>query len=102
MDEDVKRELEDLKSMVTAWKESYIKLAREEGGGEYLVEEYGAEIEEFVFPYVFKIMKLGGMEMWELEEFSQFCQQQVLEFREALIDMGAILVEKEESDAREV
>lgn len=99
MDEDVRRELEDLKTMVLAWKESYIKMARENGGGEYLVEEYSSEIEEFVFPYVYKIMKLGGMEMEDLQVFTRFCQRQTLELREALMEMGAILVEKEESDA---
>ncbi len=99
MDEDVRRELEDLKTMVLAWKESYIKMARENGGGEYLVEEYNSEIEEFVFPYVYKIAKLGGMEMEELHVFVRLCQHQTLELREALMEMGAILVEKEESDA---
>ncbi len=99
MTEDVRRELEDLKTIVVAWKESYIKLARENGGGEYLVEEYSSEIDELVFPYVYKILKLGGMEMEDLMVFSRFCYRQVLELREALIDMGEILVEKEECDA---
>ena len=99
MTEDVRRELEDLKTIVVAWKESYIKLARENGGGESLVEEYSSEIDELVFPYVYKILKLGGMEMEDLMVFSRFCYRQVLELREALIDMGEILVEKEECDA---
>ena len=99
MTEDVRRELEDLKTIVVAWKESYIKLARENGGGEYLVEEYSSEIDELVFPYVYKIMKLGGMEMEDFTVFSRFCYRQVLELREALIKMGEILVEKEECDA---
>ncbi len=98
MTEDVRKELEDLKTIVVAWKESYIKLARENGGGEYMIEEYNSEIEEMVFPYVYKIVKLGGMEMGDLQAFSRFCQRQVLELREALIEMGAILEEKEECD----
>ena len=99
MTEDVRRELEDLKAIVVAWKESYIKLARENGGGEFLVEEYSSEIDELVFPYVYKMVKLGGMDMEDLMVFSRFCYRQVLELREALIDMGAILLEKEECDA---
>ncbi len=99
MTEDVRRELEDLKAIVVAWKESYIKLARENGGGEFLVEEYSSEIDELVFPYVYKMVKLGGMEIEDLMVFSRFCYRQVLELREALIDMGAILLEKEECDA---
>lgn len=99
MDEDVKRELESLKTMVVAWRESYEKLALEEGGNcMYLVKEYAAEIEEFVFPYVYKIMKLGGMEMDELESFMGFCQAQTRELHEALTDIS----EKEENDARKV
>ena len=99
MTEDVRKELEDLKTIVVAWKESYIKLAREDGGGEYMIEEYSSEIEEMVFPYVYKIMKLGGMEMEDLQAFSRFCHRQVLELREALVEMGVILEEKEECDA---
>ncbi len=101
MDEDVKRELDSLRTMVLAWKESYVKLAGEEGGGEYLVKEYSAEIDEFVFPYVYKIMKLGGMELWELQDFMNFCQHQTQELREALMEME-VISEKEESDARKV
>lgn len=102
MDEDVKRELESLKTMVVAWKESYMKLALEEGGDStYLVREYDAEIEEFVFPYVHKIMKLGGMEIDELETFMGFCQAQTRELHEALTE-SEVISEKEESDARKV
>ncbi len=91
MDEDVKRELESLKTMVLAWKESYMKLALEEGGGsEYLLKEYDAEVEEFVFPYVYKIMRLGGMEAWELQDFMSFCQAQSQELHEALTEMEVI------------
>jgi len=102
MTEDVRKELEDLKTIIVAWKESYLKLAREDGGGEYMIEEYNSEIEELVFPYVYKIIKLGGMEMEDFMVFSRFCYKQVLELREALIEMGAILLEKEECDAREI
>ena len=103
MDEDVKKELESLKTMVLAWKESYVKLAVEEGGGsEYLVQEYSAEIEEMVFPYVYKIMRLGGMDPWELQDFMNFCQHQTRKLREALVEMKVISEEKEERDARKV
>jgi len=91
MDEDVKRELEDLKSVVVAWKESYLKLASEErGDNSYLVKEYEAEIWEFVFPYVFKIMKLGGMEIDEMDSFMGFCQAQIRELYERLMEGEAI------------
>ena len=104
MDEDVKKELESLRAMVLAWKESYIKLAMEErGGSEYLVREYSAEIEEMVFPYVYKIMRLGGMDAEELNTFMVFCQTQVYELREALtLAEMEVISEKEEDDARKV
>jgi len=102
MDEDVRKELDDLKMMIIAWKESYLELARERGGGEFWVSEYSSEIEEFVFPYIFKIAKLGGMELYELDEFVRFCEQQTRELHEALLELETEAAKKEEGHAREI
>ncbi len=88
MDEDVRKELESLKCMIVAWKESYIKRAYEEGEGcAYLLREYVGEIDEMVYPYVYKIYKLGGMEREDLDSFMDFCQAQAIEFLEVLNEM---------------
>jgi hypothetical protein len=73
--------LEDVKKIILAWKESYLKLARESGGGEILAKDYEGEIEEFAFPYIMTMFKSEIISEEEMKEFMDFCQTQIIDFK---------------------
>lgn len=93
MDEGTK-ELESLRVMITAWKESYAKMAREAGGSEFFCEELWREIEEFAFPYVTRMLETRCIDGAQLGEFVEFCNQQIQELRE-LMEFQNLMKEEE-------
>ncbi|MDH3258769.1 MAG: hypothetical protein OEM19_04820 [Deltaproteobacteria bacterium] len=70
-----------MKKIILAWKESYLKLARESGGGEILAKDYEGEIEEFAFPYIMTMFKSEIISEEEMKEFMDFCQTQIIDFK---------------------
>lgn len=85
------KELMELRQIIRTWKESYLKLVRESGGGEILAKDFEGEIEEFAFPYVMRMYRSEIITEEELKDFMDFCHSQVMEFR--------TMVEKEDRDA---
>lgn len=77
--EKVLEEIEAVKRMIVGWKECYMKQAVELGGGEFLCEEFWAEVEEFASPYIWRMVKCGYIEREEYNEFMRFCAVQVEE-----------------------
>jgi hypothetical protein len=78
-------ELEILKRMVLAWKESYFRSAPPNGEGEYLCQDFSHEIEEYVYPYVRRMCLTDHIDQVQASEFLDFCYRQVRELREFLI-----------------
>jgi hypothetical protein len=84
MEEKVQKELEELKGMVLAWKESYLQAAREGGGGDFLALELLEEIEQQVYPYVRRLLECDYINRAEIDQFLNFCYRQVEDLRGSL------------------
>ncbi len=86
------RELEDVKAMIVAWKESYYKIAVEDGGGEAMCDELYLDIEELALPYIASLRRFGRISEQEYMDFMLFCREQVDDLRrmiqEAILNLG--------------
>jgi hypothetical protein len=76
------QELQVLTGMVLAWKEDYLRSAPPDGGGEFLCQDFSYEIEEYVYPYVRRMLITEHIDQEQASEFLDFCFRQVLELRE--------------------
>ena len=74
-------ELEVLRGMVLAWKEDYSGSVPPEGGGEYLCQDFSYEIEEYVYPYLRRMIVTDHISQDQASEFLDFCHRQVMELR---------------------
>jgi hypothetical protein len=84
MEENVVKELEALKTMVLRWKRSYLGWVPDDGGGEYLLEEFREEISRHVSPFVNRLFQNDHLTWPESQEFLNYCYSQVEEVREAV------------------
>jgi hypothetical protein len=84
MEEDGQKELEALKGMVLAWKESYLQAAREGEGGDVLALELLEEIEQQVYPYARRLLECDYIDQTEISQFLDFCHAQVEDLRGSL------------------
>ncbi len=86
--EDVKaagtEELQVLKGMVLAWKEDYSGSVPPDGGGEYLCQDFSFEIEEYVYPYLRRMVETDHISQDQASEFLEFCNRQVMELRDLI------------------
>jgi hypothetical protein len=88
--EDIRRhgveELETLRNMVQNWRENYIQEAPAGGGKDYLFlcDDFTWEIEEFVYPYVRRMVVTDHIDQTQAQEILDFCYRQVLELRSHL------------------
>ncbi len=86
--EDVKEagagELEILRGMVLAWKEDYSGSVPPDGGGEYLCQDFSYEIEEYVYPYLRRMIVTDHISQDQASEFLEFCYRQVMELRDLI------------------
>jgi hypothetical protein len=81
-------ELEALKGRVLIWRESYCRSAPPGGGSEYLFlcNEFNFEIEEYLYPYVRRMIITEHIDQEQAAEFMDFCFQQVREFQAYLME----------------
>ncbi len=79
-------ELETLRTMVLAWRAHYFQEAPARGGKDYLFlcQDFSYEIEEYVYPYVRRMLGTNHIDQDQANEFLDFCFRQVLELREYL------------------
>ncbi len=86
--EDVKaagtEELQVLKGMMLAWKEDYSRSVPPDGGGEYLCQDFSFEIEEYVYPYLRRMIVTDHISQDQASEFLEFCHRQVMELRDLI------------------
>ena len=82
-------ELDTLRGMVLAWREHYFQAAPARGGKEYLFlcQDFTQEIEEYICPYINRMVVTEHLEPDQAQEFLDFCFRQVLEFQDYL-DLG--------------
>ena len=84
MEANVIEELESLKRIVLRWKRSYLGWVPDDGGGEYLLEEFSEEISRHVSPFVNRLFQNDHLTWSETQEFLNYCYSQVEEVREAV------------------
>ena len=84
MEANVRKELEALKTMVLRWKTSYLGWVPDDGGGEFLEEEFSEEISRHVSPFVQRLFENEHLSWPEAQEFLTYCYSQVEEVREAV------------------
>jgi hypothetical protein len=77
-------ELQGLKGMVLAWKEDYTGSVPPDGGGEYLCQDFSYEIEEYVYPYLRRMVETDHISQDQAREFLEFCYRQVMELRDLI------------------
>lgn len=77
-------ELEVLKGMVLAWKEDYSRSASPGGGDEYLCQEFSLEIEEYVYPYLRRMIETDHISQDQARKFLNFCYRQVMELHDLI------------------
>lgn len=70
--EKIDREIADAKLIITNWKEAYMKLAVELGGGDFLCDEFWDEIREFASPYMYRMLMCGFITKQEYVQFFRF------------------------------
>ncbi|MEW6660081.1 MAG: hypothetical protein AB1424_15595 [Thermodesulfobacteriota bacterium] len=82
-------ELEILRNMVLAWREDYFQSAIPGGGEDYLFlcEDFSQEIEEYIYPYIRRMVVTDHLNQAQAGEFLDYCFRQVLELKEYL-DLG--------------
>lgn len=81
MDEEVQRELQSLKGMVLAWKQSYLQAMPAGGDVEFLVHEFTEELDTHLYPYARRLRECNYISSDEAKEFLDFCYAQALELR---------------------
>lgn len=77
-------ELQVLKGMVLAWKEDYTGSVPPGGGGEYLCQDFSQEIEEYLYPYLRRMVETDHISQDQAREFLEFCYRQVMELRDLI------------------
>jgi hypothetical protein len=79
-------ELEELRTRVGYWKEDFLRQAPPGGGQgwEFLVKEFHAEIDEWLYPYVRRMIETEHISPKQAAEFMDYCYRQVLEVAEHL------------------
>lgn len=79
-------ELETLRGMVLAWREDYFQSAPPGGGEDYLFlcEDFSQEIEEYIYPYVRRMVVTDHLDQAQAGEFLDFCFRQVLDLKDHL------------------
>ncbi len=81
MDEEVQRELQSLKGMVLAWKQSYLQAVPPDGDVEFLVHEFIEELDTHLYPYARRLCECNYISSDEAQDFLDFCYAQALELR---------------------
>jgi len=93
MEENVKKELDTIKQMVSRWQKSYLGWATGDGGNEYLLEEFSEEISTYVSPMVRRFCESDYLSTSEYHEFIESCYSQVNELRD--------LIKEKEAEAKQ-
>ena len=94
MEANVIQELESLKRIVLRWKRSYLGWVPDDGGGEYLLEEFREEISSHVSPFVNRLFQNDHLTWPEAQDFLNYCYSQVEEVRQAVEEASSKQLEK--------
>jgi hypothetical protein len=81
MEENVREELDVLKSMLDNWKTGFLSWAYDDGDNEHVLIEFTEEIHTHVYPYVNRLIQTGYISAEEAREFMNYCLEQVEDLR---------------------
>jgi hypothetical protein len=81
MQENVRKELDNLEQMVFNWKVNYLGFATSDGNNEFLLEEFHEEITTYISPYLRRLYQCEYLTVDEADEFLDYCYNQVEELR---------------------
>ncbi|MBW1678178.1 MAG: hypothetical protein JRF62_02570 [Deltaproteobacteria bacterium] len=84
MEKNVKKELDTIKQMVLRWQKSYLGWARDDGGNDYLIEEFSEEISMYVSPLVRRLCENDFLTSFEHHEFMDSCYNQLNELHDLI------------------
>lgn len=87
MEDNVRKELDDIKSMVIRWRDSYMGFVTGEND-EYLIDDFLEELNVFhVYPYACRLRDTENITPQELGEFMAECYKCVEELKEKIDEM---------------
>ncbi len=78
---DIDREVQDLMLMARNWKRGYETWIDDEGGNEYVFEEFEEEIHKHMLPYINRLYQTEHISAIEANELFIYCTLQVEELR---------------------
>jgi hypothetical protein len=87
MEENVIKELDNLKQMLNNWKKGFLSWASPDGDNEYVLLEFQEEIQQQLYPYVNRLLEAQHLSQSEAREFMDYCYNQVEDLRDQLSKM---------------
>ncbi len=84
MEDNVRKELDALESMLHNWEAGYLSWASPDGDNEHVLMEFTEEIQRHIYPYVKRLFETNHLSETEAKEFMSYCFSQVQNLREKL------------------
>ena len=84
MEENVIKELNNLKGMMLNWKKSFLGWASPGRDNDYVYQDFSEDIQMLVYPYVRRLYETNHLSASEAEEFMNNCYRQVEDLRDQL------------------
>jgi len=84
MEENVIKELDTLKEMLSNWKRGFLTWASPDGDNEYVLLEFREEIDAQLYPYVTRLLETKYLSQSEATEFMDYCYGQIEDLRNQL------------------
>lgn len=95
MEENVRKELDALRSMLHNWKSGFMSWASPDGDNEHVCLEFTEEIQINIYPYVRRLFETNYLSDSEAKEFMIYCYGQVEDLRARLSGVEIDLSEEE-------
>lgn len=95
MEENVRKELDALRSMLHNWKSGFMSWASPDGDNEHVCLEFTEEIQINIYPYVRRLFETNYLSDSEAKEFMIYCYGQVEDLRAQLSGVEIDLSEEE-------
>jgi len=80
MEDNVKKEIEVIKSMIDNWEKSYLLQAIKDGDNEYLIEDFVEEINTHVMSYIHSFYTKEFISMSEFSDIKASINDKVISF----------------------
>jgi hypothetical protein len=84
MEENTIKEFKDLEKMVINWKEDYKQYITPEGPNNYLIDEFVEEVQEYIVPYVRRLVECGYAKESEAFLWFERYQRHIVELKQEI------------------